>query len=146
MRPLLSVSGINCRYDDEIAVRNTSFDLVEGQLACLLGPSGCGKTTVLRAIAGFQDLLGGSITLGKHLHIRHRERNLPPEQRNLSMVFQDHALFPHLTVARNVGAGLRDMDRKDAARVVAEMLSYVGLGILRGPVFPTNCPVGSSSG
>ena len=104
MPHILKVDDISCQYKSESAVNHTSFDLEEGTLACLLGPSGCGKTTVLRAITGFQKLTGGSITLND-ICISSTRINIPPEKRNISMVFQDYALFPHLTVEKNIEAG-----------------------------------------
>ncbi len=126
MPPFLKVDGIRCRYENEEAVRNTSFELTEGTLACLLGPSGCGKTTVLRAIAGFQNLLSGSISLDGSC-ISSPRGNTAPEHRNLSMVFQDHALFPHLTVEKNIAAGLFNREAGDSRNIVEEMLGYVRL-------------------
>ncbi len=126
MPPILKVENIRCRYENQSAVDSTSFELEQGTLACLLGPSGCGKTTVLRAIAGFQKLIRGSITLNNTC-ISSPEGNIPPEQRNLSMVFQDGALFPHLTVEKNIAAGLHGNDKKKNQTIVGEMLSHVRL-------------------
>ena len=126
MPPILKVDDISCRYGSESAVNHTSFDLEEGTLACLLGPSGCGKTTVLRAITGFQKLTGGSITLND-ICISSTRINIPPEKRNISMVFQDYALFPHLTVEKNIEAGLFGKDPSSRKAAVEEMLRYVRL-------------------
>ena len=126
MTPILKVDNISCRYESQSAVNNTSFELEEGTLACLLGPSGCGKTTVLRAIAGFQKLHHGSITLND-IEISSVQGNTPPEKRNISMVFQDYALFPHLTVEKNIEAGLHRLDSKSKNQSVAEVLDYVRL-------------------
>src|SRR5947209_6410111 len=89
-------------------VHGLSFTLPRGEIGCLLGSSGCGKTTVLRAIAGFESLLAGRIVLGA------RELSTPgmtaaPETRQIGVVFQDYALFPHLSVADNIGFGLRKL-------------------------------------
>ncbi len=126
MSSILKVDNITCRYENRAAVEATSFDLEEGSLTCLLGPSGCGKTTVLRAIAGFQKLDYGSITL-QNVCISSPTVYVPPEQRNLSMVFQDHALFPHLTVEKNIAAGLFRHDQPTIDKTVQEMLHYVRL-------------------
>ncbi len=126
MPPMLIVQDLICRYQNRNVVDSTCFAIEEGSLACLLGPSGCGKTTVLRAIAGFQKLHCGSIVLNNRC-ISSPEGNIPPEQRNLSMVFQDHALFPHLTVEKNIAAGLHRNARKNNEIIVEEMLSYVRL-------------------
>jgi len=126
MSALLEVDSISCHYAQRAAVHNTSFQLEQGMLACLLGPSGCGKTTVLRAIAGFQKLESGSIHLNGRC-ISSVRGNTPPEQRNLSMVFQDHALFPHLSVERNVAAGLQSFSSKEKKEITQSMLERVGL-------------------
>ncbi len=122
----LKVDRISCRYENESAVNSSSFEVESGELVCLLGPSGCGKTTVLRAIAGFQKLTEGSIYLDQRC-ISSPSYIVPPEQRNMSMVFQDHALFPHLTVANNVAAGLFKRSTSESSRIVDEMLDRVGL-------------------
>ncbi|MBZ2189795.1 ABC transporter ATP-binding protein [Alcanivorax sp. JB21] len=124
--PLLSLQRIVCRYDDDVVVDHVSFTLQAGQIACLLGPSGCGKTTTLRAIAGLEPLTAGSI------HIAGREVSragtlVAPEKRGLGMVFQDHALFPHLSVGQNVGFALRNESRDARRQRVAECLEMVRL-------------------
>lgn len=126
MTPVLRVDHISCRYQSEAAVNNTAFEVAAGDLACLLGPSGCGKTTVLRAIAGFQRLTAGAIYLQDQC-ISSPTQMVPPEQRNMGMVFQDHALFPHMNVAQNVAAGLFKLAASDCRRIVIEMLERVGL-------------------
>ena len=127
--PWLSVSGINVAYGQgrrqRAVVENFSLALARGSVGCLLGPSGCGKTTVLRAIAGFEPLRAGEVRLDGEL-VGSPQGQVPPEQRRIGMVFQDHALFPHLTVADNVGFGLRGLPNAD--RRVQEMLDTVGLG------------------
>ncbi len=124
--PILKVENISCDYQNQSAVKSVSFELEEGSLACLLGPSGCGKTTILRAIAGFHDLLNGAITLN-NICISSPKYNIPPEQRNISMVFQDFALFPHLTVEKNIAAGLYGHAKSTINNTVSEMLDYVRL-------------------
>ena len=126
MTAALSVDKISCRYESEAAVNNTSFEMKEGDLACLLGPSGCGKTTVLRAIAGFQPLTAGAIYLHGQC-ISSPQAIVAPEQRNMGMVFQDHALFPHMNVEQNVAAGLFKLGKGDARRIVLDVLERVGL-------------------
>ena len=126
MPALLEVNSISCQYDRRAAVVDTSFQLEAGMLASLLGPSGCGKTTVLRAIAGFQKLDSGSIHLNGRC-ISDARGNLPPEKRNLSMVFQEHALFPHLTVEKNIAAGLHSLDAAAGKKITAAMLERIGL-------------------
>ncbi len=124
--PILSVKDIECRYDGRPAVRGLSAHVNAGDIVCLLGPSGCGKTTVLRAIAGFHPLDAGEIHIKGQL-VSRCGFTLPPERRSLGMVFQDHALFPHLNVAANVAFGLRRQDRETKRRIVAETLEIVGL-------------------
>jgi len=125
MTHLLEVDNIACSYGRETVVRDLSFAVTEGHIACLLGPSGCGKTTVLRAIAGFHPVDDGSIRmLGQT--VSSVGYQLAPERRQVGMVFQDHALFPHLTVGENVGFGLRRIPR--APEIAARMLDRVGLG------------------
>ncbi len=126
MSALLEIKNIRCHYDDQIAVDGVSFSLDEGTLACLLGPSGCGKTTVLRAIAGFQHLLAGEIYLDGQC-VSKAAYTLLPEKRQLGMVFQDHALFPHMTVGENVACGLASIPAKARKVLVLSMLERVGL-------------------
>ena len=120
----VTLQGIRKTYGDFTAVTDLDLTIREGELLALLGPSGCGKTTTLRMIAGFVTPTAGTVAFG--------ERDvtaLPVHQRNVGMVFQGYALFPHLTVARNVEFGLR-VRRWDAARKaqkVAEMLRWVQL-------------------
>ncbi|MCH3032018.1 ATP-binding cassette domain-containing protein, partial [Listeria monocytogenes] len=83
-----------------------------GDIGCLLGPSGCGKTTTLRAIAGFEPVLAGQIELGGEV-ISRPGFTLAPEKRRIGMVFQDYALFPHLSVADNVGFGIRKHPQRE---------------------------------
>lgn len=126
MDKVLEVKGLQCSYDGQPVVSEVSFHLHEGEIACLLGPSGCGKTTVLRALAGFNAVEGGEIELyGRVLSAS--GVHLPPEQRRIGMVFQDYALFPHLTVAQNIAFGLKGLSRKDADTRVSELLSLVQL-------------------
>ena len=122
--PWLQLDRIAVAYGRRPVVENFSMSLARGTVGCLLGPSGCGKTTVLRAIAGFEPLAAGEIRLDGVL-VSGSGVQLPPEQRRIGMVFQDHALFPHLTVADNVAFGLRG--QPDAAARVRQMLETVGL-------------------
>ncbi len=126
MNHLLTLDNISCRYDDRPVVENFSLKVTKGDICCLLGPSGCGKTTVLRAIAGFQKLSSGSINLGNEL-ISSTKHVLPPEKRQIGMVFQDYALFPHLTVCDNITFGLQGKTPEQKEAVCREMLSLVQL-------------------
>lgn len=108
------------------AVSGLSFQLERGAIGCLLGPSGCGKTTALRCIAGFEPIDGGTIR-AQGAVLAERGRALAPERRHIGMVFQDLALFPHLTVQENVAFGLSNLSRDASARRVEELLEVVGL-------------------
>jgi iron(III) transport system ATP-binding protein len=107
-------------------VHGLSFSLARGEIGCLLGPSGCGKTTVLRAIAGFEPLVDGRVVLDGR-EISRKGYTAPPESRQIGVVFQDYALFPHLSVAGNIGFGLRRLDRAEKRARVEELLELVGL-------------------
>lgn len=120
--PLLSIEGLVCSHAGQPAVRDVGFSLGPGELGCLLGPSGCGKTTLLRAIAGFHAPDAGRLRLrGADVLAQ------PPEARGLGFVFQDLALFPHLTVAENVAFGLHRLPRAARGGRVRETLALIGL-------------------
>jgi iron(III) transport system ATP-binding protein len=125
MDPLLEVQDLHHAYDSHEAVRGLSFALPRGTIGCLLGPSGCGKTTVLRCIAGFETPAAGRILLNGAV-VSSAERSLAPEKRRIGMVFQEHALFPHLTAAGNIGFGLSE--KKDSR--VAELAALAGISNL----------------
>src|SRR5262249_22350176 len=110
----IEVKDVVVRYGDQVAVNGVSFTVGRGEHLTLLGPSGCGKTTTLRAIAGLEQPSAGSITIdGQAMYDAGRRRNVPAEQRGVSMVFQSYAVWPHMTVFDNVAYGLRV--RKQAA-------------------------------
>ena len=120
---LLEVAGLGHAYGDHQVVRDLSFSLPSGAIGCLLGPSGCGKTTVLRCIAGFEDAQQGSIRINGR-EVSGGGTTLPPEKRRIGMVFQDYALFPHLSVRQNIAFGLR---APGAEARVGELAALVGL-------------------
>ncbi|MEZ6183529.1 MAG: ABC transporter ATP-binding protein [Planctomycetota bacterium] len=125
-RPL-SLRGLRKRFAETQALDGVDLEVAAGEVFTLLGPSGCGKTTLLRAVAGFVRLDAGEVRLGE------RElTGVPPEQRNVGLVFQNYALFPHLTVAENVGFGLRcqGTESSELERRVREALTRVGLAEL----------------
>ena len=124
--PILSLRGVRQSYDGHEVVRGLSLELKRGSIGCLLGPSGCGKTTVLRCIAGFETLTTGEIRIDGEV-VSGPGVQLPPERRRIGMVFQDYALFPHLTVAKNVAFGLRGFDRKEQSKRIAQSIELVGL-------------------
>ncbi len=116
--------AISKTFDDTPAVVGVSLEVPAGQIMTLLGPSGCGKTTALRLVAGFERLDQGRIEIGRQL-VAGPSLHRPPEQRRIGMVFQDYAIFPHLSVADNLGFGLDGRDGKQAR--VDMMLAFVGL-------------------
>lgn len=127
---LLELDHLSLAYDTPKGLRpivqNLTLGLPAGHIGCLLGESGCGKTTVLRAIAGFEPLRAGRILLDGAV-ISSPGKQIAPEKRRVGMMFQDYALFPHLSVAQNVAFGLRRLERAARARRVEEMLALVGL-------------------
>ncbi|NVD05718.1 ABC transporter ATP-binding protein [Vibrio sp. JPW-9-11-11] len=123
----LSIKNLTCKYDQQTTVlESLSLEVEQGEIVCLLGASGCGKTTLLKAIAGLLPLSSGEMSLNCML-IDDGDNWLPPEQRNIGMIFQDYALFPHLTVAENISFGLRDISAEQQQEKVAEMLELVHL-------------------
>jgi iron(III) transport system ATP-binding protein len=122
----LEVRGVTVAYGGKPVVAAVSFVLEEGAIGCLLGPSGCGKTTLLRAIAGFEPVSAGEIWLHDR-RVSAPGETLAPERRRAGMVFQDFALFPHLTVERNIAFGLRGVSRAERTRRVGELLELIGM-------------------
>lgn len=122
---LLELRNLACGYGAQRVVQNLNLHLNAGDIGCLLGSSGCGKTTTLRAIAGFEPVHEGEITLDGAV-ISRPGHTLAPEKRQIGMVFQDYALFPHLSVAQNIAFGIRKHPHQ--ALVVGEMLELVNLG------------------
>ncbi|TRW50217.1 ABC transporter ATP-binding protein [Aliidiomarina halalkaliphila] len=131
---LLKLSGIEVGFGRTTIVDDVTLSLEEGEIGCLLGPSGCGKTTLLRAIAGFEPLQGGRIELNGKL-VSSQAQLLPPEKRGVGMVFQDFALFPHLTVFDNIAFGIREQSQDEQKRRVHQLLEHVGLAGY-GPRYP----------
>lgn len=123
---MLALQQVAIAYSTDTVVNNVSFALMPGQIGCLLGPSGCGKTTLLRAIAGFERLKTGSIVLQK-TEVSSGQKHINPELRQVGMVFQDFALFPHLSVADNISFGLKQASKIEKAEKVRQLLQLVGL-------------------
>ena len=121
------LSGIIKRYSDITAVDNLDISIRKGEFFSLLGPSGCGKTTTLRLIAGLDCLSGGSISIDGKL-VSNTTFFIPPEKRAIGIVFQDYALFPHMTVFENVAFGLYGQNKNQVAKRVNDLLSLTGLG------------------
>src|SRR5438034_5409646 len=127
--PGVAIKSLTKRYGDVAAVEDLSLDVKPGELVSLLGPSGCGKTTTLRLVAGFLPPEAGEIWVGERC-LSSAASVVPPERRRMAMIFQSYALWPHMTVARNVAYGLRfksGMSRADRDRRVTEMLRTVQL-------------------
>ena len=129
MSGLLEVKNLSAGYHGKPVLESISFHVRPGGIACLLGPSGCGKTTLLRTVAGFEQVLAGDIRVGGR-RISHVGATLAPEQRGIGMVFQENALFPHLSVEGNIAFGLRGKSSSERRAMVAELLEVVGLGDL----------------
>ncbi len=125
--PLLSIRNVSKSFGSFHAVRNVSFDIRAGEFFSMLGPSGCGKTTLLRMLGGFDTPTSGEIFIDGI-----PSAQLPPNRRPTNMVFQNYAIFPHLTVAENIGYGLRSMklSREEKVRIVEEQLAMIQLGAL----------------
>ncbi len=127
----VELKGLTKRYGNIAVVDHVSLHIEHGHLVCLLGPSGCGKTTTLRLIAGFVEPSDGEIRVGDKL-ISSPALTLPPERRNMSMIFQSYALWPHMTVTENIvyGLKLRKMDRDIIAKKLDAILSTTRLAPL----------------
>jgi iron(III) transport system ATP-binding protein len=127
----VELRGLTKRYGDAAVVDDISLTIVHGHLVCLLGPSGCGKTTTLRLIAGFVEPSSGEIRVGDKL-ISSPAGTVPPERRNMSMIFQSYALWPHMTVAENIvyGLKLRKLGRDTIAQKLAAILATTRLAAL----------------
>jgi spermidine/putrescine transport system ATP-binding protein len=122
--PAIELIDVTKRYGDAVALDGVSLQIESGEFFCLLGPSGCGKTTTLNLIGGFIPLTSGELRIEGR-----RVNDLPPHQRNVNTVFQNYALFPHMTVAQNVAFGLRmeGLPDTEVGRRVTEYLELVGL-------------------
>ncbi|MDC3160101.1 ABC transporter ATP-binding protein [Pseudomonadota bacterium] len=123
----LKVDKIFCEYEDRIVVSDIAFEVKTGGHASLLGPSGCGKTTILKAIAGFIQLTGGEISIDGKI-VSGKTQFISPESRRVGMVFQEHALFPHLDVEKNIAVGLRKTKSEKKNKLIESFVERMGLG------------------
>src|SRR5262245_11094193 len=122
----LTFQEVERRYPTTAAVAGFSLDIAPAEVVCLLGPSGCGKTTLLRVASGIERPTGGRVLINDS-EVAGPLRFVPPEKRNVGLMFQDFALFPHLTIRDNVAFGLKALPREDAAREAMAALARVGL-------------------
>lgn len=129
-REVLRIEQVEHRYGMQDTLRGINLTLEEGKIGCLLGSSGCGKTTLLRCIAGFERVTAGGIYLNQTL-VSSPEHSTPPEARGVGVVFQDYALFPHLTVAENIAFGIRRLEGKARQEKVRNLLHSVDLEAYR---------------
>lgn len=123
---ILKLAGVTKAFGPTLAVSDVSLSIYEGELLTLLGPSGCGKTTTLRLLAGLERPSAGTIRIGEDV-VAGPDTFVPPENRDVGLVFQDFALFPHLTVKENVTFGLPDMAEDDRDDRLNELLELVDL-------------------
>ena len=124
--PALQLEQVSHRFGELLAVDDLTLAIRQGEIVCLLGPSGCGKTTALRIAAGLETLQTGRVLMGGEL-VADDRRELPPEARSVGLVFQDYALFPHLTVLDNVTFGLRGLPARERSARGMAVLELVGM-------------------
>ena len=122
----LTFENVERRFGDVYALKGVSLDIDPGEVVCLLGPSGCGKTTLLRIASGIERPTAGRVLINAR-EVAGPTRFEPPEERNVGLMFQDFALFPHLTILQNVAFGLRSLPAQEAAREARAVLARVGL-------------------
>jgi len=123
---MLDVEDVSLHFGDNAVVKDVSFDVREGEMLCLLGPSGCGKTSTLRLIAGLERPDAGQIRINGQT-VSSRQKLVPPHKRDIGLLFQDFALFPHLTVSENIAYGLSSLDRHETLRRMDELLERTQL-------------------
>ena len=123
----LSLDGVEKSYGATAVLRRVELDVADGEFIVLVGPSGCGKSTLLRCIAGLEDITSGELRIDGQ-----RVNEKPPKDRDVAMVFQSYALYPHMTVRENMGFALRLRGDKDVDRQVDEAAAMLGLGALLG--------------
>jgi ABC-type sugar transport system ATPase subunit len=124
--PSVRISNVSKSYGKGArAVDDVSLEIQDGEFLVLVGPSGCGKSTLLRMIAGLEDVSEGEVRIGDRV-----VNDLPPRDRDIAMVFQNYALYPHMTVHDNMAFGLRrrKLPESDVTRLVSEAAELLGLG------------------
>lgn len=126
MMHVLSFRDVSCRFDDQRVVDAVSFDVTPGEIVCLLGPSGCGKTTSLRLAGGMETPDSGKILISGET-VSTPTQVVPPENRNIGFLFQDYALFPHLTVLENICFGIRHLPEKERFALARDLLAQVAM-------------------
>ena len=126
MEKTLQVKNVSKAFGNGPIIQDVSFSLEKGKIGCLLGPSGCGKTTLLRIIAGFEAVDKGTVILHGHA-VSDDMETVKPEKRKVGMVFQDYALFPHLTVKGNIAFGLHGLDPEEKERRVVSLVKKIEL-------------------
>lgn len=122
----LVIKNLNCFYQENQILKNLDIDLQENEIVCLLGESGCGKTTLLRAVSGLQTDISGDIEINGNV-VNSDTVNLAPELRKVGLIFQDYALFPHLSVFDNIAFSLTNMSKDDKKQCVEQVLALVQL-------------------
>ncbi|HEY7689535.1 MAG TPA: ABC transporter ATP-binding protein, partial [Dongiaceae bacterium] len=132
--PALTLTGIDHAYGSVAVLRDVSLQVRAEEILCLLGPSGCGKTTILRLAAGLETPRQGTIQVGERM-VTGNGAFVPPERRDVGLLFQDYALFPHLTIAGNIAFGLKKLPEAEQTTRVAEMLQLTHL-TGRGESYP----------
>ena len=140
----LTFEGVERRYPSSTALAGFSLDIAPAEVVCLLGPSGCGKTTLLRIASGIERPTGGRVLINGS-EVAGPTRFIAPERRNVGLMFQDFALFPHLTILDNVAFGLKPLAREDARRVAWQRSPASGSSATPATI-RTSCRAASSSG
>ena len=128
-RPAIALTGVSRRFGAVTALDDVTLDVAAGDITCLVGHSGCGKSTLLRAIAGVERIDAGTIRIDGEL-VAGPGVFVEPEARGVGLMFQDYALFPHLSVRHNIGFGLKRMGRRASAARVEDVIARVGIGAL----------------
>lgn len=126
MTPLLNIENLSVSLQDKVVLSSLDLQLNEGEILGLVGASGCGKTTLLNAIAGFNQPSQGKVTLGQNL-LSDQDTCLPAELRHVGMIFQDYALFPHLTVKQNIAFGISNLSKTEQDEQVKQLLGLLKL-------------------